>query len=65
MIEKVGESYRLVCDICALGDGGEIEFDTFEEAVEYKKEHGWVSLQFRDGEWEDICSVCAEIEEDS
>ena len=62
MIEKVGENYRLVCDVCALGEDGEFEFNTFDEAVEYKKDHDWVSHQFLDGEWEDICPDCAELE---
>ena len=39
MIEQRGEwKYALICDEC----GREVKyFNTFDEAVEYKKENGW------------------------
>ena len=57
MIEtRYGRGVVLVCDVC----GHEIKyFDTFQEAVDYKKENGWKSV--RDGnEWQDVCPDCRE-----
>ena len=54
MIEREWDGFTLTCDIC----GHEIKpFDSFQEAVQYKKDEGWRS-QKRDGEWEDICPDC-------
>jgi len=46
--------YTLTCDIC----GEEIDFDDFYEAVDYKKENGWISRKDKYGYWEDICPDC-------
>jgi len=54
MIEKNTYGFKLICDIC----GNEVDgFDTFQEAVEYKKDEGWRSQKVSDG-WEDICPEC-------
>ena len=47
-IEQRGEwRYVLVCDEC----GREVKyFNTFDEAVEYKRDNGWKSKK-DDGEW--------------
>lgn len=57
MIEgNLKKGYELICDIC----GDTVEgLDDFDEAVEYKKENGWVS-EISEDEWEDICPECQE-----
>ncbi len=59
MINKVGGEYQLLCCLC--GDCAPETFNQFMEAVDYKKENGWHSREFRDGEWEDICPSCQEM----
>lgn len=58
MIERNDDLYELSCDIC-----GYVEdqfFDTFEEAVSFKKDKSneWRSKKI-DGEWHDMCPDCA------
>ena len=57
MIEGNGMGFDLSCDIC--GAEADEEFDSFYEAVEWKKnkENGWISRK-KDGEWEDVCPEC-------
>ena len=50
--------YTLSCDHCE--DEVEETFDTFMEAVAYKKENGWRSIKSKSGEWNEICPECAE-----
>lgn len=45
--------YDLICDICTNYE----EFETFNEAVEFKKEFGWKSEK-KNNEWIDICEEC-------
>jgi hypothetical protein len=45
----------LSCDICGVN----FDFESWDEAVEYKKENGWVSRK-EDGGWIDICPDCQE-----
>ena len=54
-IEQRGEwRYVLVCDEC----GREVKyFNTFDEAVEYKRDNGWKSKK-DDGEWVTLCPNC-------
>ena len=54
-IEQRGEwRYVLVCDEC----GREVKyFNTFDEAVEYKRDYGWKSRK-EDGEWVTLCPDC-------
>lgn len=59
MISKYAGMYELSCCLC--GDGAGEEFEFFSEAVEYKKENGWGSREFRKCEWEDICPSCMEM----
>lgn len=47
--------YILSCDIC----GKESEFSYFDDAVDYKKENGWISEKHK-GEWENYCPECQE-----
>lgn len=56
MIDKEYGGYCLTCDIC----GEEVDgFDDYYDAVEYKKDNGWISRKI-DGEWHDICPDCKE-----
>ena len=54
MINKGNYGYKLTCEICGYETDG---FDTFQEAVDYKKDEGWKSQKVADG-WEDICPEC-------
>mgnify|MGYP003395647165 CR=1 FL=1 len=55
MIDKIGGSYELTCDIC--GETAEETFCGFYEAVYYKKDEGWKSEKIK-GDWQDICPDC-------
>jgi hypothetical protein len=57
MIDKAYGSYFLTCDICL--NSAEEKFDSFDEAVKYKKDNGWKS-QKKYGEWQDVCPDCQE-----
>lgn len=59
MIDRDGEFYYLICDVC--GEEAPASFHEFREAVRYKKAEGWRSRR-RDGEWEDVCPDCQEEE---
>jgi len=50
------DDFRLVCDWCE--DELDEIFNTFQEAVAYKKEYGWRSVKDKYGEWYDLCPVC-------
>ena len=39
MIEKLKGKHYLVCDVC----GEDFEFDSFDEAVQFKRESAWLS----------------------
>ena len=54
MIEKQGIFWSLQCDYCS----NSIEdLESFNEAVDYKKENGWASV--KDGDyWIDKCPNC-------
>ena len=54
MIENKNSNYELTCDICGYSVTG---CDTFQEAVDYKKENGWKSQKVSDG-WDDVCPDC-------
>ena len=63
MIDKQYGEYILVCDIC----GHEVKgLDSFDEAVDYKKDDGWISRRSKSlnsrGEWLDTCKYCLEKE---
>ena len=57
MIEgRRAEGFTLTCDFC--GDEAEEQFEEFRDAVDFKKENGWRSVQNRNGEWRDLCPAC-------
>ena len=58
-IDKIHGEYCLSCDIC--GEGPQQPFESFDEAIQYKKNNGWSSLQNRNGEWVELCDNCARI----
>ena len=55
MIDKYHGNYRLICDICE--EQADKEFDSFDDAVDYKRNNGWKS-QKKYGEWQDVCPEC-------
>lgn len=52
-VDGVKTDYILTCDIC----GKEFHFDSFEEAVQYKKDNKWRSRKQVE-QWIDICKEC-------
>lgn len=56
MIDRVYNEFRLVCDVCGNEETG---FNYFDEAVEARKELGWISRRIN-GEYQDICPDCQE-----
>ena len=61
MIDKIKGEYHLICDIC--GEEAEKSFDTFDEAVDFKVDSGWISQRHR-GCWEDVCPDCYSVKEE-
>ena len=59
MITKEYGDYILSCDIC--GGPADKKFDTFSEAVDYKKPNGW-KVRKVNGEWKDTCPECSKAE---
>lgn len=59
MIEREGWQFVLTCDHCEDFIDG---FDDFHDAVKYKKEHGWKSLQSKRGTWYEFCPKCSSKE---
>jgi len=55
LIDKHFGDYILICDIC--GEDSEECFDTFQDAVDGKKDLGWLSEKRSKG-WIDICPDC-------
>lgn len=54
-IERVGEwEFSLTCDICGYEED---PCNTFDEAVELKRDMGWKS-QRDNGDWCDVCPRC-------
>jgi hypothetical protein len=59
MIEKDGGgSFLLSCDNC--GEWCDEIFDTFYDAVAYKKDwdNGWRTVKDKDGDWQELCPAC-------
>jgi hypothetical protein len=54
--------FILSCDYC--NDECDEEFDTFQDAVDYKKEreNGWRSVTDKRGRWNELCPACATSE---
>jgi len=60
MINKINNTYKIICSLC-----GEIfpdNFYTFLDAVEYKKNNNWRSIKVSEGNWDEICPDCVEFE---
>jgi len=59
-IFRSGAFYEIRCDIC--GDETDLEFDSFQEVVDWKKNrsHGWISRRQEDdpSNWHDVCPEC-------
>ena len=62
MLEGKAPFYELYCDFCSNDET--IEADSFQEAVDQKKELGWISVK-DGGEWKDKCSSCQEDKEET
>jgi Fe2+ or Zn2+ uptake regulation protein len=58
-IDVDGKVMHLYCDVC--GEKTEMSFRTFDEIINYKKRNNWKS-QRRNGEWEEVCPECQEVE---
>jgi hypothetical protein len=59
MIEKDFEgNYVLTCDHC--GDECDDTFETFQDAVDFRKDrdNGWKAVKDFNGEWNDLCPSC-------
>ncbi len=57
MIDKMYGDFVLICDVC---DREVKPFNSFSEAVEYKKDNDWHSIRQTDGEWTEVCPECWE-----
>ena len=58
-IDVDGKVMHLYCDV--RGEKVEISFRTFDDLINYKKRNNWKS-QRRNGEWEEVCPGCQEVE---
>jgi len=62
MIDEYDKNYFLLsCDICGITEEG--PFETFDDAVQYKKDHPeeWKSIMMKDSQtgkykWHDVCA---------
>ena len=55
IIRTKDNKFILTCDICLKQV--EVMFDTFNDAVRYKRDNRWAS-QRHIGHWEDVCFYC-------
>jgi hypothetical protein len=55
VIDKDGDEYELICDHCGMSKKG---FDTFNEAVQYKKIKKWRAVKTETQGWVDLCPEC-------
>jgi len=64
VIERNGWHHDLICDHCeGENEGGHVEgFEEFEEAVKYKKTHGWKSIKSSRNNWFEFCPKCSTTE---
>jgi len=53
LIERREKFHFLFCENCDI----EIEFDCFDDAVDYKKANGWKSVKVGQ-DWFDYCPEC-------
>jgi hypothetical protein len=59
MIEKADkDAFVLFCDHC--GDSCDEVFETFQDAVDYKKDadNGWRIIKDKNGDWCELCPAC-------
>lgn len=59
-IERFRDQFTPVCDLCEARLPGEF---SFHDAVQAKKDAGWISRKVN-GEWEDVCPDCQREERD-
>ena len=55
MIDKKDGQFFLKCDLC--GEEGKHDFDTFTDAVQNKRDEGFISRK-KATAWIDVCSIC-------
>jgi len=55
MINRVYGKFELSCDVC--GEPADEKFDSFQDAVDYKKSESWESQRCGDI-WQDTCPDC-------
>ena len=60
MIEKMNNIYKIICNSC--GEIFKNEFDSFYDAVEFKKNNHWKSVKVAEGKWNEICPDCQMFE---
>jgi len=56
MINKEYGKYVLTCDVCE--ERAEETFNSFVEAVDYRRASGWKVKKEKDGTWVDTCTEC-------
>ena len=60
MIDKINNIHKIICNSC--GEIFKNEFNSFYDAVEYKKSNGWRSVKISEAKWDEICPDCVEFE---
>ena len=56
-IEKIDRNmYELTCNHCE--ETVDESFDSFQDAVQYKKDNEWKSVKDKDDAWQDLCPSC-------
>ena len=58
-LDKIHGEYHLSCDIC--GEGPQRPFESFDEAVQYKRDNDWKSSRNSSHDWQDACPDCVKI----
>jgi hypothetical protein len=56
MVERNGGEFELICDHCEDSKKG---FNEFDDAVRYKKAHGWKSVRGASKQWYELCRHCS------
>jgi hypothetical protein len=61
MIDKNGpDEFELSCDHCE--EPADETFESFQEAVQFKKDNGWKSVKDVDEQWHDLRPDCQDPE---
>lgn len=58
-LDKIHGEYHLSCDIC--GEGPQRSFESFDEAVQYKRDNKWGTHQKKNYDWQDTCDCCMKL----